>query len=43
MHWIRLHYLYPDALTDELIDTIAREEKIVPYVDVPIQHVNDGF
>ncbi len=43
VHWIRLHYLYPDALTDELIDTIAGEEKIVPYVDIPIQHANDAI
>ena len=42
-HWIRLHYLYPDAITDELIDVMAREEKIVNYVDIPIQHVNDGL
>ena len=34
-HWIRLHYLYPDDITDELIDTIAQEEKIVPYLDIP--------
>ena len=40
-HWIRLHYLYPDEITDELIDTIAREEKILPYLDIPIQHCND--
>ena len=40
-HWIRLHYLYPDEITDELIDTIAREEKILPYLDLPIQHCND--
>ena len=40
-HWIRLHYLYPDDITDELIDTIAQEEKIVPYLDIPIQHCND--
>ncbi len=40
-HWIRLHYLYPEALTDEIIDVIAREEKIVNYIDVPIQHCND--
>ncbi|MCD7753040.1 MAG: 30S ribosomal protein S12 methylthiotransferase RimO [Clostridiales bacterium] len=40
-HWIRLHYLYPDAITDELIDVMAREEKIVNYVDIPIQHVSD--
>ncbi len=42
-HWIRLHYLYPDEITDELIDTIAREEKIVPYLDIPIQHCNDDI
>lgn len=40
-HWIRLHYLYPDAITDELIDVMAREDKIVNYMDIPIQHVND--
>ncbi|MCC8183069.1 MAG: 30S ribosomal protein S12 methylthiotransferase RimO [Clostridiales bacterium] len=40
-HWIRLHYLYPDAITDELIDVMAREKKIVNYVDIPIQHVSD--
>ena len=42
-HWIRLHYLYPDDITDELIDTIAQEKKIVPYLDIPIQHCNDGI
>ena len=42
-HWIRLHYLYPDEVTEELIDTVAREEKIVPYLDIPIQHCNDGI
>ena len=40
-HWIRLHYLYPDDITDELVDTIAQEKKIVPYLDIPIQHCND--
>ncbi|MCD7880680.1 MAG: 30S ribosomal protein S12 methylthiotransferase RimO [Clostridiales bacterium] len=40
-HWIRLHYLYPDAITDELIDVMAREDKIVNYMDIPIQHVSD--
>ena len=40
-HWIRLHYLYPDEITDELIDTIAAEPKIVKYLDIPIQHCND--
>ena len=42
-HWIRLHYLYPDEVTEELIDTVAREEKIVPYLDIPIQHCSDGI
>ena len=36
--WIRLLYCYPDTMTDELIDTIAREDKIVKYVDLPLQH-----
>ena len=39
--WIRLHYLYPDEITDELIDTIAEEPKILNYLDLPIQHCND--
>ena len=42
-HWIRLHYLYPDDITDELIDTIAQEEKIVPYLDIPIPDCNDDI
>ena len=42
-HWIRLHYLYPDEITEELIDTIAREPKMVKYLDIPIQHCNDGI
>ena len=40
-HWIRLHYLYPEAVTDELIETIATQKKIVHYLDIPIQHCND--
>lgn len=40
-HWIRLHYLYPEAVTDELIGVIARQHKIVHYLDIPIQHCND--
>ncbi len=42
-HWIRLHYLYPDEITEELIDVIAEEEKILPYLDIPMQHCNDGI
>lgn len=40
-HWIRLHYLYPDTVSDELLDTIAHEKKICKYIDMPIQHCND--
>lgn len=40
-HWVRLHYLYPDALSDELIEVIAREPKILNYIDIPLQHIND--
>lgn len=36
--WIRVLYCYPENLTDELIDTIATEEKIVKYIDLPLQH-----
>ncbi len=39
--WIRIHYVYPDEIDDELIDVIAREDKIVKYLDIPIQHCND--
>ena len=42
-HWIRLHYLYPDQMDDRLIDVIAREPKIVKYLDIPLQHCNDGI
>lgn len=41
LHWIRLHYVYPDEIDDALIDVIAAEEKIVKYLDIPIQHCND--
>jgi ribosomal protein S12 methylthiotransferase len=39
--WIRLMYFYPMYVTDELIDTIAASRKIVPYIDMPLQHVSD--
>ena len=41
IHWVRVHYLYPDEIDDELIDVIAAEDKIVKYLDIPIQHCND--
>ncbi|HID23097.1 MAG TPA: 30S ribosomal protein S12 methylthiotransferase RimO, partial [Planctomycetaceae bacterium] len=39
--WIRLLYLYPLHITDELIRTIAESSKILPYLDIPLQHIND--
>ena len=41
IHWVRVHYLYPDEMSDELIDVLADEPKIVKYLDIPIQHIND--
>ena len=41
IEWIRLHYLYVDQFDEELIDEIANNPKIVKYLDIPIQHIND--
>ena len=41
IHWIRTLYTYPDKITDELLELIASEEKLVPYLDIPIQHASD--
>lgn len=41
LSWIRLHYTFPSAFDDDLIDTIAREPKVVKYIDVPLQHISD--
>ena len=43
VEWIRLHYLYPDEIDDALIDEIARNDKIVKYLDIPIQHINSAI
>lgn len=43
LKWIRLHYLYPDEISDMLIDVIAKNDKILKYLDIPIQHINDGI
>ena len=40
--WIRLMYCYPEEITDELLDTIAEEEKVCHYLDIPIQHSEDS-
>lgn len=43
IQWIRLLYCYPEEITDELIKTIKEEEKVVHYIDMPIQHCSDGI
>lgn len=39
--WIRVHYFYPEAITDRLIDTMAKYDKICNYIDMPVQHGNN--
>lgn len=41
IEWIRLLYCYPDKITDELIETMARQPKILHYIDLPLQHADD--
>ncbi len=43
LHWIRVLYCYPDSITDELIDVMAREEKVLNYIDLPLQHCNSDI
>lgn len=40
-HWIRLLYQYPDAITSEILDAMKRNDKVLPYFDIPIQHANN--
>jgi len=41
IRWIRLQYLYPASVTNELLDVIAAEEKVCKYIDIPLQHISD--
>ena len=41
VEWVRLHYLYPDELDDELLDVMERCPAAIPYFDIPIQHISD--
>lgn len=43
LKWIRVLYAYPERITDELIDTIAKQDKIVKYLDIPLQHCDGGL
>lgn len=38
--WVRMLYTYPDLITDELLDTMVKEEKVINYLDIPLQHCN---
>lgn len=42
LNWVRVHYCYPEAIDDELIETFAKEEKLVKYLDIPVQHGCDS-
>jgi ribosomal protein S12 methylthiotransferase len=42
LRWIRLHYAYPTACTDGLLDVMAREARVAKYLDVPVQHIDSG-
>lgn len=42
-YWLRLLYLYPDEITDELIEIMKNDRRVCPYLDMPIQHINDGI
>ncbi len=41
LHWVRVLYCYPERITDELLDVMAEEDKLVKYFDIPIQHVSE--
>ena len=43
LRWIRLHYMYPDEFDDEIIEIIAKSGKILKYLDIPVQHINDDI
>lgn len=43
IEWIRLMYFYPMYIDDVLLETISASQKILPYVDMPLQHINDGL
>lgn len=43
LRWVRLHYLYPETLRDDLIEVIAGHPNVLPYVDMPLQHASDAM
>ena len=43
LRWVRLHYLYPEAMRDDLVELLAHHPRVLPYVDMPLQHASDGM
>ncbi len=43
IRWIRSHYLYPETLTDELVEVFSQNDKVLPYIDMPLQHASDSM
>ena len=39
-HWIRILYMYPDEIVDDVLDAMASSERVVPYFDIPTQHAS---
>ncbi|MDW8251508.1 MAG: 30S ribosomal protein S12 methylthiotransferase RimO, partial [Myxococcales bacterium] len=43
LRWLRLHYLYPEAMDERLLDLLANHPVVLPYIDMPLQHIADGM
>jgi len=43
VRWVRAHYLYPETLTDALVEVFAQHDKVLPYIDMPLQHASDAM
>ncbi|KPK17088.1 MAG: ribosomal protein S12 methylthiotransferase RimO [Myxococcales bacterium SG8_38] len=43
IRWVRAHYLYPETLTDPLIEVLSQHDKVLPYIDMPLQHASDAM
>ena len=43
IRWVRAHYLYPEKLTDSLVEVLSQHDKVLPYIDMPLQHASDSM
>ena len=43
LHWVRVLYTYPDTVNEALLDTLVEGEKLIPYLDIPLQHIDDDI